>query len=91
MPFLKANNNIFMCLFDLPSQVSMGSSVNDKKSYVITGHWDPSDPVFCVLNQETPRDGRDFMTVAIHLVIRKLSQIFLLSSRNIECLLRTKN
>lgn len=53
----------------------MGSSVNDKKSYVISGHWDPSDPVFVVLNQETPRDRRVFMTVAIDLVIRKLPQV----------------
>ena len=49
----------------------MGSSVSDKKSYVISGHWDPCDPVFAVLNQETPKDRRVFMTVAIDLVIRK--------------------
>ncbi|XP_042229532.1 rab GTPase-activating protein 1-like isoform X2 [Homarus americanus] len=55
-------------------QVSMGSNVNDKKSYVISGHWDPSDPVFAVLNQETPRDRRVFMTVAIDLVIRGIQE-----------------
>ena len=58
-------------LFSLSVQVSMGSSVSDKKSYVISGHWDPCDPVFAVLNQETPKDRRVFMTVAIDLVIRK--------------------
>ncbi|XP_063875224.1 rab GTPase-activating protein 1-like isoform X3 [Scylla paramamosain] len=55
-------------------QVSMGSSVSDKKSYVISGHWDPCDPVFAVLNQETPKDRRVFMTVAIDLVIRGIQE-----------------
>ncbi|KAG0721039.1 Rab GTPase-activating protein 1 [Chionoecetes opilio] len=55
-------------------QVSMGSSMSDKKSYVISGHWDPSDPVFAVLNQETPKDRRMFMTVAIDLVIRGIQE-----------------
>nr|XP_045587198.1 rab GTPase-activating protein 1-like isoform X2 [Procambarus clarkii] len=55
-------------------QVSMGSNANDKKSYVISGHWDPTDPVFVVLNKETPRDRRLFMTVAIDLVIRGIQE-----------------
>ncbi|XP_071518028.1 rab GTPase-activating protein 1-like isoform X2 [Panulirus ornatus] len=55
-------------------QVSMGSNVSDKKSYIISGHWDPTDPVFVVLNQETPRDRRVFMTVAIDLVIRGIQE-----------------
>ncbi|XP_050733709.1 rab GTPase-activating protein 1-like isoform X2 [Eriocheir sinensis] len=59
---------------NLLEMVSMGSSVNDKKSYVISGHWDPCDPVFAVLNQETPKDRRVFMTVAIDLVIRGIQE-----------------
>lgn len=67
-----ANTSLFPILTTSASlQVSMGSSVNDKKSYVISGQWDPCDPVFAVLNQETPKDRRVFMTVAIDLVIRK--------------------
>ncbi|XP_066962348.1 rab GTPase-activating protein 1-like isoform X3 [Macrobrachium rosenbergii] len=55
-------------------QVSMGSNVNDKKSYVISGHWDPADPIFDVLNQETPKDRRVSMTVAIDLVMRGIQE-----------------
>lgn len=40
----------------------------NKRSYVISGHWDPMDGVFVGLNQET-RDRKVFMTVAIDLVI----------------------
>lgn len=65
----------------------MGSSVNDKKSYVISGHWDPCDPVFAVLNQETPKDRRVFMTVAIDLVIRKfvIHVVLVCNSIRLEC------
>nr|XP_045587262.1 rab GTPase-activating protein 1-like isoform X3 [Procambarus clarkii] len=59
---------------NLLEMVSMGSNANDKKSYVISGHWDPTDPVFVVLNKETPRDRRLFMTVAIDLVIRGIQE-----------------
>ncbi|MPC09838.1 Rab GTPase-activating protein 1 [Portunus trituberculatus] len=64
--------HVFRC--QIPEAVSMGSSVSDKKSYVISGHWDPCDPVFAVLNQETPKDRRVFMTVAIDLVIRGIQE-----------------
>ncbi|XP_053631032.1 rab GTPase-activating protein 1 isoform X3 [Cherax quadricarinatus] len=59
---------------NLLEMVSMGSNANDKKSYVISGHWDPSDSAFVVLNRETPRDRRIFMTVAIDLVIRGIQE-----------------
>ncbi|XP_042874491.1 rab GTPase-activating protein 1-like isoform X2 [Penaeus japonicus] len=55
-------------------QVSMGSNANDKRSYVISGNWDPTDPVFTELNQETQRDKRVFMTVAIDLVMRGIQE-----------------
>ena len=32
----------------------MGVS-NDGKSYMIAGHWDPTDPSFKILNTETPK------------------------------------
>ncbi|XP_064648840.1 rab GTPase-activating protein 1-like isoform X3 [Lineus longissimus] len=38
----------------LIEMVSMGVS-NDNKAYVISGHWDPSDPNFQILNTETPK------------------------------------
>ena len=56
----------------------MGSNTNDKKSYVISGHWDPADPIFDVLNQETPKDRRVSMTVAIDLVMSKFICIFVI-------------
>ncbi|XP_068203529.1 rab GTPase-activating protein 1-like isoform X4 [Palaemon carinicauda] len=59
---------------NLLEMVSMGSNVNDKKSYVISGHWDPADPIFDVLNQETPKDRRVSMTVAIDLVMRGIQE-----------------
>ncbi|KAK7066764.1 Rab GTPase-activating protein 1 [Halocaridina rubra] len=59
---------------NLLEMVSMGHNVNDKRSYVISGHWDPADPVFDVLNQETPKDRRVSMTVAIDLVMRGIQE-----------------
>ncbi|ESO96116.1 hypothetical protein LOTGIDRAFT_116192 [Lottia gigantea] len=48
--------------------VSMGYQ-NEGKSYSITGHWDPTEQCFAVLNTETPKDTRVFLTVAVDLVI----------------------
>ncbi|CAL4092407.1 unnamed protein product, partial [Meganyctiphanes norvegica] len=59
---------------NLLEMVSMGSSGTDKKSYVISGHWDPADPAFVVLNDETPKDMRVFMTVAIDLVMKGIQE-----------------
>lgn len=58
---------------NLLEMVSMGSSGTDK-SYVISGHWDPADPAFVVLNDETPKDMRVHMTVAIDLVMRGIQE-----------------
>ncbi|XP_076042421.1 rab GTPase-activating protein 1-like isoform X3 [Oratosquilla oratoria] len=58
----------------LLEMVSMGSNGGDGKNYIISGQWDPSDPVFEVLNQETPKDMRVFMTVAIDLVMRGIQE-----------------
>ncbi|KAK4318251.1 hypothetical protein Pmani_010736 [Petrolisthes manimaculis] len=59
---------------NLLEMVSMGSGGGqNKRSYVISGHWDPMDGVFVGLNQET-RDRKVFMTVAIDLVIRGIQE-----------------
>ncbi|XP_050389744.1 rab GTPase-activating protein 1 isoform X1 [Patella vulgata] len=48
--------------------VSMGYQ-SDGRSYTISGHWDPTEQCFAVLNTETPKDTRVFLTVAVDLVI----------------------
>ncbi|KAF2361467.1 PTB/PI domain [Trinorchestia longiramus] len=44
------------------------------KGYQVTGRWDPRDPVFASLNQETARDGRVLMSVAIDLVMKGIQE-----------------
>ena len=64
----------------LLEMVSMGTSQAATSSspagsatsaYVISGHWDPNEPVFSLLNKETTRDiSCVYMTIAVDLVIR---------------------
>ncbi|XP_041370237.1 rab GTPase-activating protein 1-like [Gigantopelta aegis] len=42
---------------------------SDGQSYTITGHWDPTENCFLVLNTETRKDTRVFLTVAVDLVM----------------------
>uniref|UniRef100_A0A0L8GQZ5 Rab-GAP TBC domain-containing protein n=1 Tax=Octopus bimaculoides TaxID=37653 RepID=A0A0L8GQZ5_OCTBM len=51
----------------------MGNS-NDGKSYIISGHWDPTEPSFTVLNSETEKDNRVFLTIAVDLVISGIQE-----------------
>ncbi|XP_035824832.1 rab GTPase-activating protein 1 isoform X2 [Aplysia californica] len=48
--------------------VSM-SYAADSKAYNITGHWDPSEKCFAILNTETEKDSRVFLTIAVDLVL----------------------
>ena len=42
-------------------------------THVLTGHWDPSETAFAVLNRETPADVRSvFVTIAADLVISQV-------------------
>ncbi|GAB6031470.1 hypothetical protein CHUAL_009238 [Chamberlinius hualienensis] len=45
------------------------TTAGERKAYTIVGNWDPTDPAFDVLNTETPRDSKVYMTVAVDLVI----------------------
>lgn len=62
----------------LLEMVSMGTSNsnsqearNSKSAYVISGHWDPNEPVFGLLNRESSKEINSvYMTVAVDLVIR---------------------
>ncbi|KAK7095541.1 rab GTPase-activating protein 1-like isoform X2 [Littorina saxatilis] len=48
--------------------VNMGYT-QDERTYTISGHWDPSEKCFEILNTETEKDTRVFLTVAVDLVI----------------------
>uniref|UniRef100_A0A1B6CKT3 Rab-GAP TBC domain-containing protein n=4 Tax=Clastoptera arizonana TaxID=38151 RepID=A0A1B6CKT3_9HEMI len=59
----------------LLEMVSMGSGVAaEKKCYLIIGQWNPMENAFESLNVETPRDTKVFLTVAVDLVIRGISE-----------------
>ena len=73
----------------LLEMVSMGTSNTPqnpqetrKSAYVISGHWDPNEPVFGLLNRESSKEINSvYMTIAVDLVIRVYISFFLLPNQ----------
>lgn len=73
----------------LLEMVSMGTSNTPsnsqdarKSAYVISGHWDPNEPVFGLLNRESSKEINSvYMTIAVDLVIRVMTFLFVQISK----------
>lgn len=61
-PFIKfCSIGLIFILFSLHADQVSTTIGSDGKSYVISGHWDPTDPTFQILNTETPKGNRIFI------------------------------
>ncbi|XP_077987188.1 rab GTPase-activating protein 1-like [Glandiceps talaboti] len=69
---LSPGRNVKHADMHLLDMVSMGDSSDGKT--VLSGEWDPTDPSFEVLNTETTKGTRVFMTVAADLVIAGIQE-----------------
>lgn len=71
-----SNNNSATTATNSSTQVNNNnwSQSPPYRSYSASGRWDPRDPVFANLNQETSKDGRALMSVAIDLVIKGIQE-----------------
>lgn len=50
----------------------MSSGNGENLVVLISGQWNPLEPAFKLLNVETPRDSKIYMTVALDLVIKRI-------------------
>lgn len=55
-------------------QLGINSAPHERNCTTISATWDPTEASFEYLNQETPRDTKQYMTVAVDLVIRGIQE-----------------
>lgn len=55
-------------------QVPSNNPSPERNYTFISATWDPTEPSFETLNVETPKDSKQFMTVAVDLVIRGIQE-----------------
>ncbi|VDK51014.1 unnamed protein product [Anisakis simplex] len=78
---LAAGRNLRQSDMHLLDMQSMGRG-NDSRTYIIEAIWDPHAQNFEVLNTETPRETRVFMTVAVDVILTGINEPVRF---NIEC------
>ncbi|KHN76427.1 Rab GTPase-activating protein 1-like [Toxocara canis] len=70
---LAAGRNLRQSDMHLLDMQSMGRG-NDSRTYIIEAIWDPHAQNFEVLNTETPRETRVFMTVAVDVILTGIDE-----------------
>lgn len=63
-----------MQLLEMVQTGPSNSQTADRNCTSISASWDPSEAVFETLNVETPKDARQYMTIAVDLVIRGIQE-----------------
>ncbi|KAJ3641745.1 hypothetical protein Zmor_028224 [Zophobas morio] len=63
-----------MQLLEMKEQAPSNNTSVDRNCTLISATWDPTEPSFESLNIETPKDVKQFMTVAVDLVIRGIQE-----------------
>lgn len=71
---LCAGRNCNVNDMQLLETISMGKSTTDSKSYLISAYWNPREPSFQILNEETQKNMRVFLTIALDLVIDTIQE-----------------
>ncbi|CAG9857075.1 unnamed protein product [Phyllotreta striolata] len=62
-----------MQLLEMTEQTASGTS-HERNCSVISANWDPAEAMFEPLNTDTPKDFKQYMTVAVDLVIRGIQE-----------------
>ncbi|CAG9835575.1 unnamed protein product [Diabrotica balteata] len=64
-----------MRLLEMQEQTASGAAASHERNCtLISADWDPTEDNFELLNTETPKDFKQFMTVAVDLVIRGIQE-----------------